>query len=398
MSTNGTPAPRPWRYFIAGSLTAILIFVLGAASWWAYSQIEPQLGSVTADAETPGNLFDEAWKIINDDFIGPLPSPTERTYGAIRGSIETLGDPYTYFIEPEPAGREQEQLQGHFGGIGAFLALHEDGQIHLDPMIDRPAFNVGVQKDDILIAVDGETLPIPADLDAATNLLRGPVETVVRITVQRSSEVLDFSVTREQIELPSVRWRPLPENPHIGYIRIERFSALTDRELGQAIDELKQANAAQGLLLDLRQNPGGLLDAAIAVSGHFLDGGPVLEERLSDGSTKVYNTTTDGDALDLPVVILVDAGTASAAEIMAGALQDRNRAQLVGETTYGKGSIQRVHRLSDDSALHITYARWYTPGGHQLDDQGLSPDVTVAATDPSANPDPLIQTALDLLR
>ncbi|NOX64193.1 MAG: S41 family peptidase [Chloroflexi bacterium] len=392
MSSNQAPSPTPpWWFFLAGAVTALLLFTLGAASSYLYLKSQEQ--TQTPETATEMGLLAEAWAIIEKEFMGPLPSPTERTYGAIRGSIETLGDPYTYFVEPEPAVREQEQLQGHFGGIGARLELQEDGRIYLFPLIERPAARAGVQKDDILIAIDGQPLPQPADLDDATNRLRGEVGSVVRITVLRDGKELEFEIRREQIELPSVQWRRLQNAPEAGYIRIERFSALTDKELTEALAELSDVRY---LALDLRGNPGGLLDAAVAVSGHFLDGGHILTERHADGSEKVYTASDGGDALEVKLAVLVDGGTASAAEIVAGALQDRERAILVGQQTYGKGSIQRIHRLSDNSALHVTFARWYTPKGHQIDEQGLTPDILVEEH-PTEEQDPALNKALEYL-
>ncbi len=376
--------PPSWSSFLAGALTALLLFTLGAASFWAFDAYRQPRAEPAAQPD-PGPLYTETWDIIRQDYFGDLPSPTTRTYGAITGSLAAIGDPYTYFVEPEPAQRQQEQLQGQFGGIGAYLQATPDGRIRLEPMIDRPAAQAGIQDGDILIAIDHNPFPDPAHppptpdqlLDDAANLLRGPVGATVHLTILRHQQQLDFDIPRAEIELPSVTWRPLAENPTIGYIRIERFSALTDKELQQALRQLRQANAASQLILDLRGNPGGLLDAALAVASHFLDHGPILSERRADGSQQTHDAPDKGDAADTQIIILIDKGTASAAEIVAGALQDRGRAHLIGETTYGKGSVQRVHRLSDNSAIHVTYARWYTPNGRQIDGHGLTPDLPI---------------------
>jgi len=393
-----SPTPRPWGYFIAGGLIALLIFVLGAVSAWTYFRFptESALLVPSKPGEKDFALYDEAWKIVETDFIGNLPDATTRTYGAIRGSVDTIDDPYTYFVEPEPAVREQENLQGHFGGIGAYLELGEDSRIHLDPMVDRPADIAGIERGDILVAVDDYTLPVPVDLEDATDRVRGPVDSIVRLTVLRGAEQLDFEITRKQIELPSVQWRQIDEVPGSGYIRIERFSGLTTRELEQALEDLRTIGAADKLILDLRGNPGGLLDAAVDVSSVFLDGGPVLIERRSDGSEEMYSASPGGSAIAPPLVLLVDSGSASASEIVAGALQDRGRAILVGHTTYGKGSVQRIHRLSDESALHVTFARWFTPNGQVIDGQGLSP--TISVPEDAEGEDPTLQQALKQLQ
>lgn len=384
-----------WPHFLAGLLTALLVFALGVTAALAWERLRPGV-----EAGRPGPLYEEAWGIVAKDYLGDLPSPTARTHGAIQGSLAAIGDPYTFFVEPEPAQREQEALQGQFGGIGAHLELTEDGRIRLRPMVERPAALAGVLEGDILVEIDGQpvaglssdaaTLP-----EAAANLLRGAVGSAVRIGVLREGTRLDFSITRAVIELPSVSWRPMEEAPGMGYVRIERFSALTDEEVREALAELGRVGAGGRLVVDLRGNPGGLLDAAVDVAGHFLDGGLVLSERTADGSRRDYQASGGGEAAEAQIVVLIDGGTASAAEIVAGALQDRGRARLVGERTYGKGSVQRVHRLSDDSAVHVTYARWYTPNGRQLDGQGLAPDVDVALAE---GRDAALEMAVGMLR
>ena len=404
-SSDSPPAqirsdPHKWGYFLLGLITALVVFALGVGAMRAY---EAWNGSrptliVTDDEEgapVDESLLNEAWRIIQEDFYGEMPPKQKRTYGAIKGSVQTLDDPYTYFIEPEPAVREQERLQGQFGGIGAYLQLNEAGEVVLDPMVDRPADQAGVKKGDILIAVDGQPISAPADLETVTNMIRGEVGTKVMLTVKRGSETLEIPVERAAIELPSVTWRPEEEAPGVGYIRIERFSGLTDREFSRALTDLAQQDATEALIIDLRGNPGGLVDAAVDVASHFLDDGVVLIEKHADGSQKVYKAKSGVDAPEAtPVIVLVDANTASAAEILAGALQDRGRATLVGEKTYGKGSIQRIHRLSDGSAIHVTFAKWFTPNDRAIDGKGLEPDVLVES---SPDYDSYLKKALELL-
>jgi len=409
VSVMPTPDPHPapssanphkWGYFLLGLLTALVVFAAGVAVMWAYdarSGERPAILGTVGHAEPPVNegLMNEAWRIVESDFYGDIPSEQTRTYGAIKGSVQTLDDPYTYFIEPEPAVREQERLQGKFGGIGAYLTLDEQGRVVLTPMVDRPAARAGVEKGDILLTIDGAPLPEPADLDQITDMIRGEVGTRVLLTVQRGEQTLDIPVERAEIELPSVIWRPVEEAPDAGYIRIERFSGLTDREFSQALNELMQQGADRAFIIDLRGDPGGLVDAAVAVAGHFLDGGVVLIEKHADGSQKEYRAESGVDVpAETPVILLVDGNTASAAEILAGALQDAGRATLVGEKTYGKGSIQRIHRLSDGSALHVTFAKWFTPNDRAIDGSGLEPDVVVES---SPDHDSYMEKALELL-
>ena len=395
-----TGAPHKWGYFLLGLLTALMVFSAGVAAMWAFDWWRGEKPALVLPIEekspaVDGELIDEAWDIIWHDFYGSIPPEQKRTYGAIKGSVETLEDPYTFFIEPEPAVREQERLQGKFGGIGAYLTLNEAGQVVLNPMVDRPAARAGVKKGDILIAVDGVPVPVPADMDDVTAKIRGEVGTPVTLTIQRGDETLDIRVERAEIELPSVSWHPADGAPDVGYIRIERFSGLTDKEFSQAMNELMQQGAGSAFIIDLRGNPGGLVDAAVDVASHFLDGGLVLIEKHADGAQKEYKAKPGVDVPPTtPVILLVDGNTASAAEILAGALQDRGRAMLVGEKTYGKGSIQRIHRLSDGSALHVTFAKWFTPNDRAIDGQGLEPDVVIES---SPDYDSYLKKALVLL-
>ncbi len=394
----------PLIVYSLGAMFALLMFAFGAATTWmadhGYLQV-PLIANPADAAPTPPPLltdvFREAWQVVETDFYGEMPSATDRTYGAIKGSLATLNDPYTYFVEPEPADREHEQLQGRFGGIGAYLELNDTGRIVLTPMVGRPADNAGIQEGDILLAVDEYVLPVPADLQQVTDRVRGPVDTTVRLQVLRGDETLVFDVTRQEIELPSVSWRFLELRPDILYVRVERFSALTDDEFAVAMDKALAEKQPAALILDLRGNPGGLLDAALAISDDMIDNGNLLIERHADGTEKRYQAT-NGTLLppSLPIAVLIDGGTASAAEIVAGALQDHQRAVLVGQTTYGKGSIQRIHRLSDQSAVHVTFARWFTPLDHQIDGVGLSPTVPVTPGQ-SADTDPFLQAAIQAL-
>ncbi len=392
-----------WGYFFLGMVTALLVFALGVGAMWSYVYwfggkplATIQAKATTGEKSIDQALLDEAWEIIFQDFFGDIPSEKARTYGAIKGSIQALNDPYTYFIEPEPAVREQERLEGKFGGIGAYLQLDDEGRVRLFPMVDRPAARAGIQKNDILLAVDDTPIATPADLEQVTALVRGQVGTIVKLTIQRGEETLEFEVERAEIELPSVSWQPVSDAPTIGYIRIEHFSGLTAKELDQGLTELSAQGARQAYIIDLRGNPGGLVNAAVDVASRFLDGGVVLIEKHADGSQKIYRAQPGVDVpAETPIVLLVDEHSASAAEILAGALQDRDRALLVGQKTYGKGSIQRIHRLSDGSALHVTFAKWFTPKDRAIDGQGLTPDIVV---EPSPDRDAFMDKALEALQ
>jgi carboxyl-terminal processing protease len=290
--------------------------------------------------------------------------------------VDTYADPYTVFIEPQPRQREKEDLSGEFGGIGAWVSQDEDGTIRLKPMVDRAAEKAGLVDRDILKAVDDVQITPEMTTDDVVSLIRGPIGEPVTVTIYRESNsaTLAIEVIRERIETPSVEWRILEENTQVGYLAINLFSERTAKELDRALDDLREQGATQ-LILDLRHNPGGLLQGAVDVASRFLSNGVVLFERKSDGSETTYRVVNAQRVADWPMAILVDGATASASEIVAGALQDRGRAKLVGEKTFGKGSVQFVHDLSDGSSIHVTVAHWLTPNGHEINGIGLTPDV-----------------------
>jgi carboxyl-terminal processing protease len=366
-------------------------FMLGYAVRAAYA---PATGDV------PGfSVFWEAWHIVQDHFYGDASDEQARTYGAIRGSLDALADPYTIFVEPQQRQREQEELRGSFGGIGAWVERSADGRVLLTPMDNRPAAEAGILAGDELVAVDG--VPITADMpfDDVLAMVRGEAGDIVRLTVRREdiAEPLTFDVRRAEIVTPSVSYE-LTE-PGIGYVRVSIFNERTDDELREALIELRDLGA-EAYVIDLRNNGGGLLPAAIDVASEFLRDGIVMYERRNNAREKPYPVKTGGTLPDAPVAVLVNSGTASASEIVAGAIQDNDRGILVGTKTFGKASVQLIFDLSDGSSVHVTNARWLTPERQAIDGVGLTPDITVEISqeDRENNRDPQLEQALAYLR
>jgi carboxyl-terminal processing protease len=360
----------------------------------------PPVAATTSNSG-PTSVLNEAWTLVEREFMGDLPDAQKRTYGAIRGMMATLNDPYTIFVEPQPRELEKDQMRGEFGGIGVYVTRDGEGRYVLEPMPDSPAAKAGVLKGDVLIAVDDQVISPTATQDEVVAMVRGEIGTKVRITVQRAglTDPLTFVIVRQRIETPSVEWRMLPDRDGIGYIAAHLFNEKTGSEVRKAIRELR-AQGMKRLVLDLRYNPGGLVDAAVDVASEFIRGGVVAYERRRDGPEKAFTARRDGTATDIPLVVLVNGASASAAEIVAGALQDTGRAKLVGEKTYGKGSVQLVHDLSDGSSVHITVSRWYTPNRRQIDNGGLIPDVNVGLPteeDQKAGRDPALERAIEVL-
>ncbi len=363
-------------------LLAVSAFVAG---YFTNDFIEMRRGEITVQTSDTAEfgLFWEAWGRIEDNFLGELPTNKELTYGAIQGSIALLGDPYTFFVEPVEREIERQSLQGTFGGIGATLSRPEEGgPIFLEPIPGNPAEQAGILSGDELLAVDGELITVEMTVQEVADRVRGEKGTVVVLTVLHpgESEAVDIEVERGDILIPSVTYRLLGENEQVGYIQLSRFSGESANEIETAVLDLQSQGATQ-LILDLRSNGGGLLDAAVEVADHFLEEGPILFQQSRGEEERLYEATAETLAPDIPLMVLVDGGTASSAEILAGALQDRGRALLVGSTpTFGKGSVQLVYDLSDGSSVHVTASRWLTPDRHQLDQQGLQPDVLVTVT------------------
>ena len=351
------------------------------------------------EAEAAGfDLFWEAWGHIESTYIGDVPAGRQLTYSAIRGAIAGLDDPYSVFLEPVVRQEEIVSLTGNYGGIGVFVERNEIGEARLVPIPDNPAANAGVLEGDILLEINGETVLGELPISQIDQLLRGEVGDELALTLDRDGQIVEINVEIGQILVPSVFYRILPEYPDVGYIQLSRFSGETPGELEEALASL-QSDAVSGIILDLRGNGGGLLDASIEVVDHFLDDGLIMRQESRSDGEKLYNASRGSVAADIPLVVLIDTGTASAAEIVAGALQDRQRAVLIGSKSYGKGSVQLIYDLSDGSSIHVTSARWYTPNGTQLDEVGLWPDIPVDLVAASENPDKdfYIQAGVDQL-
>lgn len=363
-------------------LTVLMLGVLAisafAAGYFANDLLA--LRNAAAYSDDLG-VFWEAWRLVEDNFIGELPSAQARTYGAIHGSLQLLEDPYTVFVEPAARDAERDSLRGSFGGIGAYITRPEDGgDVLLEPIPGNPAEAAGMLAGDVLLAVDGTAVTPEMTIEDIVDMIKGEKGTTVVLTVRHpdSTDSVDLTIVRDDILIPSVSYRLLEEAP-IGYIQLTRFSGESANEVATAIEDL-QSQGAQSLVLDLRHNGGGLLNAAVDIADMFLDDGVVLYQQSRDEGERVFSATADTLAPDTPLVILVDGGTASASEILAGALQDRERATLIGSKTFGKGSVQLVYELSDGSSVHVTSARWFTPNRNQIDGQGLTPDTEVEVT------------------
>ena len=322
------------------------------------------------------------------------------TYGAIRGAINALDDPYTGFIDPDAAEYRREVDDGAYEGLGAFVSMENDRLVIVQPMKGQPAEKAGLRPGDIVLEADG--VPIEnMSIYEAISLLLGPAGTQVRLTILREGEEpFEVEITRAEIEVPQVESEMRDDG--LAYVSLANFNHGASEGLADTLDDLLDENP-EGLILDLRGNPGGFLHEAVLTAGLFLpEEEVVLVERTKDeeefltpkgfGSGKPI-------APDIPMVVLVDGGSASASEIVAGALQDRERAVLIGEKTFGKGSVQWAHELSNGAELRVTIARWFTPNDRAIHGEGLDPDIEVELTpqDVDAELDPQLDRAVEYL-
>ena len=320
------------------------------------------------------------------------------TYGAIRGVLMAIGDDGTSFIDPQHAAILREDITGGFEGIGAVVNMLPNGRLVIvEPLPGRPAARAGIQRGDLVLKVDDTPIQ-NMTLIEAVSLIRGPAGTKVRLTILRRGvkEPFEVVVVRERIELEVVESRMLEDD--IAYVRLTEFNARATQELREALQEL-MAQKPRGLILDLRGNPGGFLQTSVEVASQFLDRGLVLIERGRGDLEREYPVEGGGLATQVPLVVLVDAGSASASEIVAGAIQDNGRGILIGERTFGKGSVQLPHTLSDGSELRVTIARWFTPKGREIQGVGIIPDIEVEMTqeDLEAGRDPQLERAVEYL-
>jgi carboxyl-terminal processing protease len=339
----------------------------------------------------------EAWGLVEERHFDPLPSETERVHGAIEGMLRTLDDPHTAFIPPDMAQLLDENVTGSFEGIGAYVEQGPEGGVQIIRVFEGgPADQAGVRPGDLIVAVDGQDVTEMA-LNEALLLVRGPSGSQVTLTLLRGEEqLIEITVTRARIEVPTVEARMLEDD--VAYVALFEFNQLAAPRLEAAVDDLLK-NQPHALILDLRNNPGGLLDQSVEVSDLFLPEGTVVIQRDADGGERVFESE-DGDIAEgIPLVVLVNGFSASASEIVAGAMQDRGRAVLIGETTFGKGSVQGQYHLSDGSLLRITEAEWFTPNGTSISETGVTPDIVVPTpeAEEEVEGDPQLERAIEYI-
>lgn len=347
------------------------------------------------------SLFWEAWHKIQQEYVNPGDIDIqELIYGAISGMVESIGDPYTIFFDPGDTKRFLEDVGGSFEGIGAEIGIRE-GQLQIiAPLEGTPAQSVGLRPGDKIIKIDGVST-VDITIEEAVTLIRGAKGTEVILTIMRdewnSSE--DFTIKRAVIEVPSLKWELKEEN--IAYIKLYHFSGKIDQDFKEIANEILKG-PAEKIILDLRSNPGGYLESAQDIAGWFLEKGQVvvIEDFGEKREQEVYKAKGNSKFSDYPLVILINQGSASASEILASALRDNRGIKMIGETSFGKGSVQKLESLRDGSSLKITIANWLTPNGDLITDKGLEPDIKVEMTeeDYEQERDPQLNKAIEIIK
>ncbi|MDO8570686.1 MAG: S41 family peptidase [Candidatus Daviesbacteria bacterium] len=382
-------------------LIILLMFVLG----W---QLGHREYSLSLRNDKPKNsidfkLFWQTWNLLSLKYINNKSiDPQKLYYGAIQGMVAAVGDPYTVFLPPEAQKSTKEQLGGAFNGVGIQLGYNKDKRlVVIAPLKDTPADKAGVKAGDLIIEINAKDTA-NLSLPEAVSLIRGQKGTSVKLALYRENESKprDVTLVRDTIVVKTVEYslKTTKSGKNIALIRVSSFGEKTKSEWDAIITEILAQNP-QGIIIDVRNNPGGFLDASVYLASEFLNGGKVVMQEDGQGTKQDLQVTRTGQMLTIPLVILINKGSASASEILAGAIQDRKRGTLIGDQSFGKGTIQSSEDLPENTGIHITTAKWLTPLGRWIHDVGLTPDMKVEIpTDwTPAKPDPQVEKALEIL-
>lgn len=361
-------------------------------------KVNPEL---YAETELPtlfdSSLIQQIWTILKTDYVDKDKlNAKELYYGALKGFVEGVGDPHTNLLDPETAKEFEDQIDGDFEGIGAQIGLKDGLIVVVAPLPETPAAKAGLLAGDKIYAVDGQEV-IGLSLEKVVRLIRGPNGTNVTLLIVRGDEdPREVTITRSVIEMKSVKWEV--QSDGIAYIELNGFNSDTADLFKKAIKDIKNKQA-KGIILDLRNNPGGLLSTAVDVCSYWIEKDLLLVEKFGDGNEVTYNAGDEAPFKGYPTVVLINEGSASGSEIVAGAFQDYQIATIVGKKSFGKGSVQALKKLPDGSSLKVTIAKWLTPKGRSINDEGIVPDVEVNLTtaDVEKKLDPQLTRAMEIL-
>lgn len=398
--------PRKKRFapIIGVLFVAVFAFALGVmfgmlrspATASIQEELQASLSRLAGgEAVTPQTLS-QVWTSVQDRYLKGPTEDKKLFYGALGGLVSSLGDPYSVFLDPQMTADFAKELGGTFEGVGAEIGFKGDQLTVIAPLPDSPADRAGLKPADAIVRIGGvDTAGM--SLSYAVSLIRGEKGTTVTLDIVRDGkDPFTLEITRDTIIIESVKWRMLDNN--IAYIQIVHFDGNVVSSFDQAVREIL-VKSPSALIVDVRDNPGGYLDAAVHIAGTFLRdaGTTVVIEQFRDSHQEPFLSEESGKLADLPLVVLINKGSASASEILAGALHDHDRAKLVGETTFGKGTVQDIEEFADGSSLKLTVAQWLTPAGTSIEGNGISPDISVPGPSSDQEPDKQLEKAIEVV-
>ncbi len=374
------------KFFIAAIVFALAAGFGGGYGFLRYHETASMNSAirqiVNQDAGKPlavdFGLFWRVWNSLHEKYVDTDRLDTQKLlYGAVSGMVNSVGDPYTVFFEPATSKKFQEEISGAFGGVGMEIGKRNNVLTVIAPIKDTPAFKAGIKAGDRILAIDG-TSTANLSVEEAVNLIRGRKGTRVKLNILPlgSQEARDIQLVRDTIKVPTVEWKMI--NDHVAYMEVFAFNETVDAEFKKTAQAILESKADR-LIIDLRNNPGGLLDSAIDLAGWFLPKNSLaVIEDFGNGKRNEFRTSGEGALKGFPTVFLMNGGSASASEILAGAVHDNRGVRLVGEKSFGKGSVQELENYADGSSLKVTVAKWLTPAGISISDKGIEPDVKIA--------------------
>lgn len=415
-NTVATPSKkRAGKYF--GFYLTLIVFVvsfgLGFISGQYYfvnKQVTDENGEIeqmkvlklnrmlNRSTEIDFEQFWEVWDKIKEKYVKTDIKDSDLFYGAVQGLVYALGDPYSLYFPPKAADEFAKDLSGELEGIGAEIGVKNQQLTVISPLPNTPAQKAGLRPGDKILQIDAEPTT-GMDVNTAVSKIRGKADTVVTLIVSREgwTEPKEIKITRAKINIPSVTFEM--KNNEVGYFRVLQFNEDTQREFSLGIREFLNKKGTK-IILDLRNNPGGYLDQAIKMASEWIEKGVIVSEKGSDGVSKNNDALGNARLSDIKTIVLINGGSASASEIVAGALHDTNKATLVGEKTFGKGSVQDFEMFPDGSALKLTVAEWFTPNGRNINKEGIAPDIEVKENwdEEKVGEDVVIEKAMELLK
>ncbi len=378
---------------------AIAIFLFGSGyKLGGYNKVDGEVrtpanfisnNSANNDKNIDFSLFWETWDKLEEKYVDKKKLDKKKMYyGAIKGMTASVEDPYTFFLTPDENKQTKEELGGRFEGIGAQLGLKDNRIVVVAPLKDSPSEKAGLLSGDVIAAVDGKSTK-GWTLTQAVSKIRGPKNTTVKLTVERASGTKDVKIIRDEVKIPTIE---VEYKSDIAVLKLNQFGEHTNSEWDKAIAEIQtkwKSKDIKGMVLDLRDNPGGYLESAVYIASEFIPKGKLVvkQESTKVSETRDYTVYREGKLLDIPLVVMINEGSASASEIVAGCLRDYRRATLVGQKSFGKGSVQEALDLKDNAGLHVTIAKWILPKGDWINGKGIEPKIKVQ------NPTPAVGTS-----